>query len=350
MLLDDSVQNVLDTAMSTLKSLAGQLGLSITTVSRALDGYDDVAPGTRERVRRAAEAAGYLPNAAARRLRRGTTEIVTLVLPAEPGRFNEPFYIELLAAMGPHVARAGYDLTLVAAPPGADELRTLRRLVEGRRTDGLILVRARWQDPRVEYLVKMRFPFVLLGRTGEAGRFAFIDGDGEAGFDRATRELARLGHRRIAHAASPPTLTYARLRRAGYERAMAALGLAPEVAECVSADEAGGALAARALFSLRWRPTAIIAATDRIAFGILSEARAMGIRVPDDLSVIGHDNLPQSAFSDPPLTTMELPLDIVGGRLAGMLIERIGGADPAAMQEILPLATIARGTVGPAPR
>lgn len=335
--------------MATLKALATQLGLSITTVSRALDGYGDVAPSTRQRVQAAAEAAGYTPNAAARRLRRGTTEIVTMVLPAEAGRFNEPLYIELLAAMGPHFARAGYDLTLVAAPPGHEELRTYRRLVEGRRTDGLIVVRARWEDPRVEYLQRMNFPFVLLGRTMHCGAYPLIDGDGEAGFRAATRMLAERGHRRIAHAASPPNLTYARLRRAGYERALGELGLAPRIFTCSSVDEAAGAAAARALLAGGEPPTAILAATDRIAFGILAEARAMGLKVPRDLSVVGHDNLPQSAFTDPPLTTMELPLDMVGARLAEMLIRRISGALPPDGAEVLSLRLIPRGSVGPPP-
>ncbi len=155
--------------MSSLRALAKSLGLSITTVSRALDNYSDVSEATRKRVRAAADEAGYRPNAAARRLRKGSTEMVTMVLPTEPGQFNEPLYIELLAAMGKRLAGAGYDLTLLASPPGTEEIKTYRRLVEGRRTDGLIVVRTRRDDARIRWLLDADFPFVAMGRTDVPG-------------------------------------------------------------------------------------------------------------------------------------------------------------------------------------
>ncbi len=225
--------------MSALRALAHSLGLSPTTVSRALDGYGDVAAKTRHRVHAAADAAGYRPNAAARRLRRGTPEMVSLVLPTEPGHFNEPLYIELLAAMGEHLARHGFDLTLVAAPPGPDEIKTYRRLVEGRRADGIVVVRARRQDPRIDYLGRIGFPFVVMGRSETRLPYAFVDGDGEKAFFEATRRLVALGHRRIAHLAAPSAFTFAHLRRRGYERAMREAGFEPAIAEA-TADEQGG--------------------------------------------------------------------------------------------------------------
>ena len=132
--------------MSSLRTLAKSLNLSITTVSRALDGYPDVSEKTRQRVKEAADASGYTPNAAARRLRKGTTEVVMMVLPAEPGHFNEPLYIGLLATLGERLAKAGYDLALIAAPPGPGELKAYRRIVEGRRADALVVVRTRRDD------------------------------------------------------------------------------------------------------------------------------------------------------------------------------------------------------------
>ena len=332
--------------MSALKLLAHSLGLSITTVSRALDDYGDVAAATRRRVREQAEAVGYRPNAAARRLRKGATELVTLVLPTEPGQFNEPLYIELLLPMGQRLAREGYDLTLIAAAPGADELRTFRRLVEGRRADGIVVVRTRRRDARVDYLTKAKFPFVTMGRCEGEQRHAFIDGDGEAAFADAVRRLVALGHRRIAHIAAPSAFTFAMLRRQGYGSAMAEAGLEPVVIEH-AADEAGGREAALALLSGPRRPTALLCATDRMAFGALSAARRLGLSVPHHLSVIGHDNLPSAQFQDPPLTTMELPIAATGARLAEMMLAHIGGAEPAALQEIREVKFIERGSTAP---
>src|SRR5437762_1066531 len=151
-------------AMS-IRDLGSSLGMSITTVSRALDGYPDVSEKTRARVRAAADSAAYRPNAAARRLRRGATDIVTLILPTEPGHFDEPLYIQMLAPIGDRLARAGYDLTLIAATPGPDETKMYRRVVEERWADALIVVRTRHHDPRVQYLAARQFPFVTLGRT-----------------------------------------------------------------------------------------------------------------------------------------------------------------------------------------
>jgi len=319
--------------MSSLRYLARSLGLSVTTVSRALDGYGDVAAETRKRVRETAEAIGYRPNAAARRLRKGMSELVTLVLPTEPGHFNEPLYIELLAPMGQRLAREGYDLTLIAATPGPDELRIYRRLVEGRRADGIIVVRTRRQDARILYLQETGFPFVALGRCESEAVYAYVDADGEASFADAVRRLAAMGHRRIAHLAAPSAFNFAVLRRRGYELGMAEAGLAPLVIEH-RADEEGGSGAALAALSGAERPTALLCATDRMAFGALRAARRCGLAVPRDVSVVGHDNLVTAQYCDPPLTTMEFPIAATGERLAEMILARIGGADPAGLQEV----------------
>ncbi len=334
--------------MSSLRVLAQSLGLSITTVSRALDNYSDVSEATRARVRAAAEAAGYRPNAAARRLRKGSTEMVTMVLPTEPGQFNEPLYIELLAALGKRLARDGYDLTLLASPPGTEEIKTYRRLVEGRRTDGLIVVRTRRDDARVRWLLDADFPFVTMGRTDVTGDFAFVDGDGETAFREATERLIALGHRRIALLGAPSAFTFATLRRAGYRSAMAARSLSPVEVE-VMADEEGGHAGASALLSAPDRPTALLCATDRIAYGALRAARRLGLAVPGDLSVVGHDNRPASAFSDPPLTTMELPIAETGDLLADLLLARIGGADPRTLRRICPVRFLERQSTAPPP-
>ena len=334
--------------MSSLRNLADDLSLSITTVSRALDGYPEVAQATRERVQAAALAAGYRPNAAARRLRKGSTEVVTLILPGEPGHFNEPLYIELLAPIGERLAEDGFDLTLIAASPGPDELKTYRRVVDGRRADALIVVRTRREDARVAYLNSVGFPFVTMGRTESAAPYAFVDGDGEAAFARAVKWLRDRGHTGIAHLAAPSAFTFAGLRRRGYETAMGAAGLAPQIIED-AADEDGGRRAAGLVLDGPDRPTALLCATDRMAIGALAAARARGIRVPDQLSVIGHDNLPMGAFCEPGLTTMELPIAETGRLLAEIVLGRLAGKDPAALCVIRPLNFIERGSTAPVP-
>ena len=321
-------------------------------MSRALDGYEDVAVATRARVQAQAEAMSYRPNAAARRLRRGASELIALVLPTEPGQFNEPLYLQILGPLGQRLAQAGYDLTLIASSPGRDELKTYQRIVEGRRADGLIVVRTRRDDTRVNYLMQRGVPFVTMGRVEPAAGaplpFAFVDGDGEAAFFTATRRLAALGHRRIAHIAAPAAFNFAHLRRKGYARAMAEAGLEALVLEGVADERNGLALGAQML-ARPDRPTAILCATDRLAFGVFRAAREAGLSCPRDLSVIGHDNISTGAFTDPPLTTMELAIERTGARLAEMILARIGGTDARDLQEVYAVEQVERASTAPPP-
>jgi LacI family transcriptional regulator len=334
--------------MTTIRDLAQRLGLSITTVSRALDDYQDVSALTRAKVRAAAEATGYRPNAAARRLRRGRTDVVTMVLPTTHGGFDEPLYIQLLASMGPRFVKAGYDLTLLAAPPGEEETRTYRRIVEGQRADGIIVVRARQDDARIRYLLTTEMPFVVMGRSNVEGHYSLVDGDGQSAFHQATQYLLKLGHRRIIHLAAPSAFTFATLRRKGYEAAMHAADLEPKIFECSAESEPSERIARELLESIH-RPTAFLCATDRMAYGVMNAAHSLGLRIPDDLSVMGHDNLPASATSVPPLTTMELPLSNTGERLAMAVLQAIKDPLAAPLHDILPVNLIERGSTAPPP-
>jgi LacI family transcriptional regulator, galactose operon repressor len=335
--------------VSDLRKLASSLGLSITTVSRAIDGYSDVASATRERVRAAAKAANYRPNAAARRLRLGTTETVTMVLPGDPGHFDEPLYLQLLTALGERLDAAGLDLTVLAARTASAEAAVYRRLVEGRRTDGLIVARTRVDDERIRYLAGAGVPFVAMGRTAVRVPYAHVDGDGGAAFWQATQRLLALGHRRIAYLGAPAEFMFTKLRKDGWKQAMREAGLAPTFATEGSPTEQGGLAAARGLMARSPHPTALVCATDRIAVGAMRAVKDAGLVVGRDVSVVGHDNLAASAFTEPPLSTMDLPIAKAGTRLAEILIALIGGANARDFAEVWPVTPIERASTGPAP-
>lgn len=332
--------------MANLKHLAQTLGLSITTVSRALDGYSDVAPATRERVRAAAQAISYRPNSAARSLRRRRAEVVAVTLPLEPGRFGPPLFLNMLAACSQRLAAEGLDLMLLPTASPAAEMETTRRLIDGGRADAVIVVRTRLQDERVAFLEGRGVPFVTHGRTGRSDGHAFIDGDGESGFREATHLLASLGHRRIAHIAAPQTLTFAHLRRSGWLAGLAAEDLSDPLEFTAQPTESGGYEAARWLLSQPSPPTSLLCATDSIAIGALSALKERGLVAGRDIAVIGHDNLPSAAFTDPPLSTMEIAAPDMGCRLAEMLIARLGGGNPRELQTILPVRQVLRATHG----
>jgi LacI family transcriptional regulator len=332
--------------VSSLKHLAQSLGLSITTVSRALDGYSDVAPATRERVRAAAQAIHYQPNSAARSLRRRTAEAVAVTLPTEPGRFGPPTFLNMLAACGQRLAEESLDLMLLPTAGCAEEMETYRRLLDGRRADAVIVVRTRLDDERVAFLKERGIPFVTHGRTARPDEHAFIDGDGEAGFREAARHLASLGHRRIAHIAAPQDLTFAHLRRKGWQAALKDVGFSGGPEYTAQPTEAGGYEAAQWLLQQSTPPTALLCATDSMAIGALSALKEGGLIAGRDIAVIGHDNLPAAAFTDPPLSTMEIAASDVGRQLAEMLIARLGGRDSRELQTILPVRQIPRATHG----
>ena len=326
----------------SLARIARALGVSVTTVSRALAGYDDVAAATRARVAAEAARIDYRPNEAARRLRRGRAEAVGVVLPSGPGQFDDPFFLRMLSAIGPALEGARLDLLVTTARPGADEVRAYRHLVENRKVDGILLARTRRRDERISYLLDQDFPFVAHGRSEEERLFPFVDIDGEAACREATERLLGLGHRRIGMINARSGYMFAVHRHAGWQAALGCEGPYREV----EPTEENGFLAMRDLLA-RAAPTAVLCATDRIAVGAMHALTDMGLRAGRDVSLIGFDDLSLASYTDPPLTTIAQPIERAGRRMVEMLLARIAGAAIEGMQEIWPARLIARRSDGP---
>jgi LacI family transcriptional regulator len=330
--------------MTQLKDLARQLGLSATTVSRALDGYPDVAEATRLRVAAAARRVGYLPDPAARRLRRGRADTIAALLPGGPG-VELTALMETLGACAAALATQGLDLMLVATRDEQEETRRLARLVARREADAFVILRTRRRDARVDWLLDKGVPFVTHGRTDRAAEHAYLDGDAFAGFREAVRHLHADGHTRITHLAAPGSFTFGHLRQAGAEAGAAEAGIALGVAEAAP-DAAGGYAATQRLLSAGPPPTAILCATDAIAIGAARALREAGLAPGRDVALWGHDNIPAAAFLDPPLASMEIADRDIGGHLARLLVARLGGSDPATLGTVLPLRHVPRASLG----
>jgi LacI family transcriptional regulator len=330
-----------------LSDLAKALNLSTTTVSRALAGYSDVSPTTRARVEAAARRLGYKPNPVARSLRTGRAGAVGVALPTDPGRFDDPFFLQFLAAMGRKFAAAEIDLLVTAARPGEEEIKVYRRLIDHRRVDGIVIARTRRHDPRIEFLQSRGFPFVAHGRTETDKPYAHVDVDGVAAFEAATRRLAAFGHRNIALVNAPDIYMFAHFREEGWRRALDQLGLPLGPIRAAEPTEENGHRLTRELLASPDRPTAFLCATDRLAVGALHAIAAAGLRAGRDVSVIGYDDLPMATYTDPPLTTIRQPLAEAGDRTVDILIELMAGADPAAYAELLEARLVARASDGP---
>lgn len=314
----------------TLRDIAEATGLSVTTVSRALNDYDDVSPGTKALIRRVAGEMGYSPNTLAQRLRKKRTDTIGLILPTFGPRFSDPFFSELLASIGNRAAQHGFDLLVSTRPPGESEMEAYRRKVQGRRVDGFVVVRTRREDSRIEYLRSEGFPFVAYGRTEGPLDYPFVDGDGCHGMLLVVGCLASLGHCRIACITPPPDLMFTQHRLEGFRDGLREQGIQPDEDLIRTGDltQRGGYEQANALLDLPDPPTAIAACNDLMAFGAMSAAQERGLVVGKDLAVTGFDDTPMAEHSHPPLTTVHQPIYQIGSMVCEMLIGLTQGKPP----------------------
>jgi LacI family transcriptional regulator len=314
----------------TLKDLAAELGLSITTVSRALAGYSDVAASTRQRVLQAAEEMGYVPDATARRLQKGRTDTIGFIIPTHGPRFSDPFFSELLSGIGNEAARHNFDLLVSTRPPDTpEEDAAYRRMVEGRLVDGLLVVRTRVGDRRIDYLSRIGFPFVAFGRCDLEVDFPYVDEDGRLGLELVTEHLIALGHQNLAFISAPNGLMFCRARLAGLEAALERHGLALRRQYLVDSDltQQGGFRAMNRLLDLTPPPTAVVACNDLSALGAISAAQKRGLIVGRDIAITGFDDIPLAEHSHPSLTTVRQPIYDIGCQTCDMLIRLLRGEE-----------------------
>jgi LacI family transcriptional regulator len=315
----------------TIREVAKQLHLSITTVSRALDGYDDVAEETRERVIRTSRELGYVPSRAARELRRKRTDAIGFIMPTSQPRFADPFFAEFIAGLGDEAATRHFDLLVSSAPPNHEaERMAYQRWVQSRRVDGIILTWMRLNDWRVRYLSKGKFPIVAYGHPKGPIEVPHIGVDGTAGMRKLVTHLVERGHRRIAFVSASADLSIQADRYAGYCAGLAEANLAVDESLTVEGDltRTGGYQAGQALLSLPHRPTAIIGVNDLTAMGVMRAAAEAGLVTGRDLAVAGFDGLEDAANTDPPLTTLNQPVYDIARRVVGMLVQIINGEAP----------------------
>jgi LacI family transcriptional regulator len=264
------------------------------------------------------------------------------------GRGGDPFMSELIAGISASLNERDLDLIITTADDLAGELAAIRRVADGRKVDGLIVPRTRWEDARVDLLLELGLPFVCHGRTARADEHAWLDIDGEAAFAEATRRLIGLGHRRIALINAPLSFTFARHRAAGFARALAEAGLRPaaEIATPRARIEAGEAAAADLLMRPE-PPTALLCATDQIALGALAAIRKQGLMAGRDVSVIGYDDLVIAAHAEPPLTTMRQAIADEAAELVKLMMGAMQGKPLTDLQTLWNATLVPRASDGP---
>ncbi len=333
----------------TIKDIARKVGKSITTVSRALNDYDDISDETKQMVRQAAQEMGYIPNATAQRLQKRTTDTIGLILPTFGPRFSDPFFSEFLTGVGNQASELGFDMLVSTRAPGEQEMESYRSDVATHRVDGFIIVRTRCDDPRIAFLLRNEFPFAAFGRVTDQPDFPYVDEDGKHGFALIINHLVDLGHRKIALITAPEDLTFTNHRLAGARAAMEKRGLSfpPDYLQVGDLTQRGGFECAQRLLDLQDPPTAIAAFNDLMAFGAMSAAQERGLSVGQQISISGFDNIPMAEHTHPTLTTVHQPIYQIGRRVCELLIRTIRNEPIEETQVILKPSLIVRRSTGP---
>lgn len=323
----------------TITDVAEAAGVSVATVSKVINSRYGVAAATSKRVQEVIDDLGYESSLVARSLRSHRTNVIGILV-AE----FEPFSTEILKGTSRAISDTGYELLAYsgggrAGTPAGWERRYLSRL-SGTLIDGAILVTPTVVDTGGQV------PVVAIDPHAGPAHMPTVDSDNEHGAQLATEHLLRLGHRRIGFLGGRPDLESSRLREAGYRRALAAAGVDvdPTLLRVADYRQEGAAEPARELLSLPERPTAVFAANDLSAIGTLDVALELGLSVPGDLSVVGFDNVPESALTTPPLTTVSQPMQRMGSEAVTLLIQLMSGAEPSRTHVRLPVELVERGS------
>jgi LacI family transcriptional regulator len=327
----------------TIADVAEAAGVSVSTVSKVMNNRYGVAPETSERVRAIIDEVGYQSSLVAQSLRSRRTSVIGLLADDV-----EPFSAEVLKGVARGLHGTGYDLVVFSDCGQREdhvswEQRSLARV--SALTDGVLLV-----TPSV-VSVTSDAPIVAIDHNVGASGLPSVDADNLKGAVSAVEHLVSLGHRRIGFVAGRADLASARLREHGYRIALESAGL-PFEQELVAVGDFLPAVAHQAaidLLRLKERPTAIFAANDVSAMEVVSVARSLGLRVPEDLSVVGFDNVPESALCDPPLTTVDQFVQRLGVRAIEMLIRLIEDPSREPEQIVLPTELVVRGSSAPPP-
>lgn len=309
--------------VSTLEEVAKAAGVSRSTVSRVINNHPNVNRTTRFRVQEAIKQCGYRPNAVARSLATNKTHILAMVIPeAITKLFTDAYFPLMLRGATEGCNRRGYQLILSLFTTSVDQHEMHDRVLRSGYLDGVITANAALDDHMIPVLLEDAIPFMNIGRHPD-DRVPYVDSDNIGGARTATEHVIRLGHQRIATITGPLHMTPAQDRLQGFMEVMAAHHLRVDEGAVGEGDftEAGGRAAMLRLLSVQ--PTAVFVASDSMAIGAIKAIRDTGLRVPEEISIVGFDDIPSAVTIEPELTTVRQPIERLGQLAVEMLIDRL---------------------------
>lgn len=331
--------------MANIRDVAKLAGVAPITVSRVINGADNVTEDTHRRVQQAIDQLHYVPNTLARSLRSRQSHTIALLV----SDITNPFWTTIARGVEDTAAENDYRTILCNTDENPAKETTYLNLLVERRVDGVIIAPATREKKRLAMLKQLQVPCVLIDRRVDGLKVDRVYGDSRAGARGLIDHLVDLGHRRIALINGPSTISTAQDRADGYREALAAHGLMVDEGLVFQGDfkqESGHRLTAQVLACLP-RPTAIFAANNFIALGVLQALQEAGVRVPDDMALVCIDDVPYLSAIDPFLTVAAQPAYEMGEAAARLLIERLTRQRPGKAREvILPTRLIIRRSCG----
>lgn len=326
---------------ATIEEVASTAGVSRSTVSRVVNGSTAVSPEALIAVRAAIEQLSYVPNRAARSLASNQTQAIALIVPEDTTRFfGDPFFAAIVAGITGALRNSDYLLNLlIASDDPGDKMSSF---VRNGGVDGALIVSHHTSDAFIERVADA-VPVVYGGRPVRRREGDYVvDVDNVWGAREATRHLIHTGRTQIATISGTPTMLSSIDRVQGFRDALADAGLRPFAEAAGDYSEASGAEAARRILATG-RPDAIFVASDLMARGALTVLRSAGVRVPEDIALVGFDDSSVAVSTDPQLTTMRQPMYAQGEAMAGVLLARLGGGEPS-HTTILPTELVVRAS------
>ena len=332
------------TKHTTIYDVAEQAGVSIQTVSRVLNNRPDVSTGTRQRIQDIIKQMGFQPFSNARGLSSKHTYTLGLVA----ANFSDFWFSQILTGAEKETREHGFFFMLGSLTCNPEDEPEFLRLLTERHVDGVLFIRASCAE-ETEHLNRLKesgIPIVTTGNCPPESGLAMVDVDNVSGGSKATEYLVNLGHTRIAMLSGPPEWRAARDRTEGYLQALQEAGVPanPDLIIEGTWQYKSGYLGAKALLEKKVPFTAIFAQNDLMARGAISALHEAGQRVPEDISIIGYDDIPEAEFSDPPLTTIRQPMEEVGRAATRLLILMVEDPDTTPNQILFDTELIARSS------
>ncbi|MCS7058762.1 MAG: LacI family transcriptional regulator [Meiothermus sp.] len=325
---------------ATLKDVAHLAGVSTVTVSNVINQRPNVSEKTRARVEQAIRELGYTANLAARSLAGGRTQTVGMLVPD----LTTQFVGEIVRGTSDELRAVGMEMLISTASDIAREQQQVAFLQS--LTDGLLLILPQTPDRMLLAVEQAGVPVVVIDHRGQQILLPSVDVDNYTGARQAMAHLLELGHRRIGYVAGPKGFGASAARLKGYKEALATAGLPFDKSLVVQGtfQQPSGFAAGQHLFSLPQPPTAVFAANDLMAFGVMEAAKQMGLRIPEDVSIVGFDDIPQASQVYPPLTTIRQPLYQMGVAAARLLVAMLRGVRPPTSRITLSTELVVRST------